>query len=224
MGRMAFLYTRGDVANYPPAMDFFLCADPGVGSITQIATAGAAVVAAATGLYGVVNAVRSYRASIDSQKLQAENDRRDQARFVHPTVEGFSYLKQGERLDPTHQVNPEIAEVESVNGPWVARRDSLTLWVELRNDSQEVISAVILGAENECLPVDRNQVSGDIDYLLPASKKTVGLVIPWARNEVPNLSDWIATVVFTDARGNLWTRETGRPVMNFADSDESAVH
>jgi hypothetical protein len=207
-------------------MDLFLCSDPGFGSFTQIVTAGAAVVAASTGLYGVINAVRTYRASKASQDRQADNERRDQARFVHPMVKGHCWLALPDDpyfdAEDVFRYADEDYFTEGKDGDgrsvFMFNRQMLLVRVELTNGSAEVISNITVGLTDEGeLPILR-LTGASRHYLLPKSADTCVLSLPWDTGELPDMTWWRATVVFTDARGNVWTRETGQPVMDFSGS------
>ena len=204
-------------------MDIFLCSDPGVGSVTQIVTAIAAVVAACTGLYGVINAVRTYRASKLSQDRQAENERRDQARFVHPMVEGRCWMALAD--DPYFDAEDIFRYADKdyfklgrdgEGGPvYMFNRQMLLMRVRLTNDSAEVVSNIKVGlTDGGELPILRS-TGASRNYILPESADTFVLSLPWDEDDLPDMTWWRATVMFTDARGNVWVRETGQPVKDF---------
>lgn len=206
-------------------MDFFLCSDPALGSATQIVTAGAAVVAASTGIYGVRNAVRTYRASVDDQERQAQSDRRDQARFVHPMVGNKCWI--AEENEPFYFSSSELVVAPEVAGRSLDHRDeeivvfsqqALVTTETVQNDSREVISDVSISLEDEHGDRVPEMVSASLRYLLPETAKTFSLAFPWASPSVPTIADWSAWVVFTDARDNIWTRRTRQPVRDFSNS------
>ena len=187
-------------------MDLFICSDPAWGSFSQIVTAGAAVVAASTGVYGVRNAVRTYKISVADQERQAENERRDQARFVHPVLLEVDKSKLVEGPDGSD----EFHEV-----------DSLRVKVRITNGSDEVISDVHLGitsyddADADALA---EAATGDhLEFLTPNKEWDSIFEFPFDY-EIQKPEMLKATVLFTDGRNNIWARTTGEPIEDFTRS------
>lgn len=221
-------------------MDFF--SDWNIRSVTQIVTASAAVVAALTGVYGVVNAVRSYRSSIASAERQAKNERRDQARFVHPIIVDWSQSPKGNMHAYQARVPYFVSRDFLEEGPVdpyskepqpIYTEDMLGIAVTLSNDSEEVISEVQLWIEpedhvinvHEAVTADHDVFSSlaiahaELRFVLPKTSTTVMMMVPWGTDRPPpNPTDWIAVALFTDARDNQWIRRTGEPLN---DSDEN---
>lgn len=167
LGRSVSMHSLG---RNPLAMNFFLCSDRGWGSATDLITAGAAVVAAATGVCGVRNAVRTFRTSVADQERRAESERRDQARSVHPVLKPLFGYHAGDDLDnPNYQANnPHL--VERLGDGRVHFKTDVTLYsVELHNGSQEFISSITAGLAREDIahPVGDNYATRR--YVLPGA-------------------------------------------------------
>lgn len=207
-------------------MDFFLCSDPEIGNLTQVVTAFAAVVAAGTGAYGVVHAVRSYRSSIEFQKLQATNDRRDQARYVHATFSGgHSQSNTGQFIaSNAASVMPGSTFIEDQkigSGSRVRKvltQDVVSLGVAVNNRSDEVISDVTLTLDPGETDDDLSMAWAHTRYILPGGDWKPLLMFPRPHTDPLRLRDWKVQVTFTDGRDNTWTRKTGEPVRDFTGS------
>jgi hypothetical protein len=100
----------------------------------------------------------------------------------------------------------------------VFKQGYLTVHIIVTNDSDEVISDISATLDDGGCTKALQSAFAEVDYMLPKTVETLVTTFPWPDDADTTDDLWRALVTFTDARDNIWTRETGRPVLDFTGS------